>query len=381
MHTIEEIMARLTEIRSLLDGDLTNVDVAALQAEVTALNEERAQLEQRAAAARELRASIANAPASQVIASMPTANEAGKHVEVRNTMEYMEAYARALITGDDSECRSLLSVNAPAPATGSVEVPDYVEERIRTAWERDQLMRFVSRSFVKGNLKIGFEISGTDAVVHAEGSAAVTEENLVLGYVTLVPQSIKKWIRVSDEVLDLKGQEFIDYVYDELAYRIVQKAAAIAIASILAMPQASSATQPAVAAITEALGAGTIVDAGAEITSEAVNVVAIMNKKTRAALRNIQIASGTNVGDVFDGLDVVLTDALKSYAAASSGDPYMIVGDLSSGIRANFPNGDEIKIKTDDMTEMTGDMVRILGRMYAGIGVVAPLRFCKVLKP
>ena len=381
MNRFEEINARLTEIRSILDGDLTNVDVAALQAEVNALNEERTQLEQRAAAARELRASIANAPASQVVATMPTASEPSNRVEIRNTMEYMEAYARALITGDDSECRSLLSVNAPSPAVGQVEVPDYVEERIRTAWENDQLMRFVSRSFVKGNLKIGFEISGTDAVVHAEGADPVTEENLQLGYVTLVPQSIKKWIRVSDEVLDLKGQEFIDYIYDELAYRIVKKAAGIAIAAILAMPQTSSTTQPAVAAITQALSAGTIVDAGAEVTSEAVNVVAIMNKKTRAALRNIQINSGLNVGDVFDGLDTVLTDALPAYSAAASGAAYMIVGDLSSGIRANFPNGDEIKTKVDDLTEMTGDMVRILGRMYAGIGVVAPLRFCKVLKP
>ena len=379
MNRLEQILARMAEIRSMLDGDTTNIDIQALQAEVDALTQEKAEIEQRAAAARELRSRVAGMANVTPVASVPESEPASNRQEVRNSREYIEAFARAMISGNFSECRSLLSVNAAED--GQVEVPDLVEERIRTAWERDQLMRYISRSFIKGNLKIGFEVSGTEAEIHLEGADPIDEENLVLGYVTLVPQSIKKWIRVSDEVLDLKGQAFIDYIYDELAYRIVQKAGKIVIAAILAMPQTSDATHPAVAAITQALGAGTIVDAGAEVTSEAVDVVAIMNKKTRAALRHIQITSGTNVGDVFDGLDTVLTDALPAYASATSGQAYMIVGDLSSGVRANFPNGDDIKTKVDDLTEMTGDMVRILGRMYAGIGVVAPLRFCKVLKP
>lgn len=378
MNRLEQILARMAEIRSMLDGDTTNLDIQALQAEVEALTQEKAEIEQRAAAARELRSRVAGMANVTPVASVPETH-AESNPEVRNSREYIEAFARAMISGNFSECRALLSVNAAED--GQVEIPDLVEERIRTAWERDQLMRYISRSFIKGNLKIGFEVSGTEAEIHLEGADPIDEENLVLGYVTLVPQSIKKWIRVSDEVLDLKGQAFIDYIYDELAYRIVQKAGKIVIAAILAMPQTSDATHPAVARITQALGAGTIVDAGAEVTSEAVEVVAIMNKKTRAALRHIQITSGTNVGDVFDGLDTVLTDALPAYSAAASGAAYMIVGDLSSGVRANFPNGDDIKTKVDDLTEMTGDMVRILGRMYAGIGVVAPLRFCKVLKP
>ncbi|MBR2389491.1 MAG: hypothetical protein IKA94_01695, partial [Mogibacterium sp.] len=56
----EEILARLAEIRSILDGDLTNVNVEELQTEVRSLNDQLAQIEQRAAAARELRNSIAN---------------------------------------------------------------------------------------------------------------------------------------------------------------------------------------------------------------------------------------------------------------------------------------------------------------------------------
>lgn len=106
-----------------------------------------------------------------------------------------------------------------------------------------------------------------------------------------------------------------------------------------------------------------------------------MHRKTRAALKALQVTSGVNVGDVFDGLPVVYTDALPAYATATAGQAYMIVGDIADGIRANFPNGDDIKFKFDDLTEAEDDMVKIVGRMYAGIGVVAPLRFCKVLKP
>lgn len=382
---IEQIVARLTEIRGILSGNLEGVDVDALNKEVNDLMAQKAELEARANSARETRDRIANmnVSTSNVIATPATPASEVETVETRNTREYMEAYARGIVSGDFSECRALLSVNANSETvtTGQVEVPDYVEERISTAWENDEFMRRVSRSFLKGNLKIGFEVSGTEAVIHAEGTDAPNEETLVLGYVQLIPQTIKKWIRISDEVMDLKGQEFIDYVYDELAYRIVKKAVAIAIAAILALPATSTATQPAVAAITEALGASTIVNAEAELTSEVGEVVAIMNRKTRAALKAIQISSGGNVGDVFDGLDVVYVDALKPYAEASAGEAYMIVGDIADGMRANFPNGDEIKFKFDDLTESEADMVKVVGRMYAAIGVVAPLRFCKVLKP
>lgn len=131
--------------------------------------------------------------------------------------------------------------------------------------------------------------------------------------------------------------------------------------------------------MTQALGAGTVAAAEALLSAEATDVVAIMNRGTWGALKQIQITSGQNVGDVFDGLDVVFTDALDSYADASATDPYMIVGDLK-GITANFPDGDEIKYKFDDTTEMTADIIRVLGKLYAAIGVTAPFRFARVLK-
>ena len=62
--------------------------------------------------------------------------------------------------------------------------------------------------------------------------------------------------------------------------------------------------------------------------------------------------------------------------ADSNGDG---IGDLK-GITANFPNGDDIKYKFDDTTEMTADVIRVLGKLYAAIGVTAPFRFTQVKK-
>lgn len=374
----EAIIARLREIRSILDGDLNGVDVDALKEEADSLIAQKKEIEERAMAARTIRQRIANDGNANVISRM-SAPESNDGIEIRNTQKYMEAYARGILTKDFSECRALLSMNAEEG--GQVPVPDYVEDRIRTAWERETLMSRVNRTFLPGNYVVGFEISGDEAQIHLEGDPAITEEDLTLGVVTLVPHTIKKWVSVSDEVYNLRGQALIDYVYDELAYRIVKKAAQIAIQAILALPQASTATQPAVASLTMALQADTIVMAEAELTSEALDIVAIMNRKTRAALKALQATSGTNVGDVFDGLDVIYTDHLPAYATATSGQAYMIVGDPADGLAANFPNGDEIKYVFDEITGAQADLVKITGKQFASIGVVAPLRFTKVLKP
>lgn len=375
----EQIIARLREIRSALDGDLTNVDVDALRTEADSLLAQKTEIEERAMAARNLRQRIADGSTNGAVVDVYTAPESTNGIELRNTQAYMEAYANGILAGNFNECRALLSTNAPEG--GQIPVPQYVEDRIRTAWERETLMSRVTRTFLPGNYVVGFEISGDEAQIHLEGAAAISEENLVLGVVTLVPQSIKKWVSVSDEVYNLRGQALIDYVYDELAYRIARKAAQIAITAILAAPQTSDATHPAVAALTMGLQADTVIMAEAELTAEATDVVAIMNRKTRAALKSVKIASGDNVGDVFDGLDVVYTDHLKPYASAAVGEAYMIVGDPGDGLCANFPNGDEIKYIFDEITGAQADLIKITGKQYGSIGVVAPLRFCKVLKP
>lgn len=298
-------------------------------------------------------------------------------MEVRNTKEYIDAYADYVKNGKDAECRALLTENV----SGSVPVPEFVYDIVKTAWEKEGIMALVRKSYLKGNLKVGFEISGSDAAIHTEGSAdPVSEEELILGTVQLIPQSIKKWISISDEVYDLRGEAFLRYIYDELAYRIAKKCADELIAKIEACDTVSTATCVGVPVVTAAsVAQGTIASAMALLSDEANNPVVMMNKATWAQFKAVQYAGNFNA-DPFENLPVVFNNTITAFGAATTGDTYAIVGDLGEGALANFPNGDEIEFKFDDKGQMKKDLIDVLGRRYVALAPVAPNAFVKIQK-
>lgn len=299
-------------------------------------------------------------------------------IEVRESKQYINAFADYLKTGDDKQVRSLLSENASE--SGMVPVPTYVEGRIRTAWENDGIMSRVRRTYLQGNVKVGFEISATDAAIHKEGQDAPAEETLTLGIVTMTPQSIKKWITISDEALDLNGEEFINYIYDELTYKIVAKAASEIVDAITKAPASSDETHPGQAQITAPPELGTVAQAIAALSDQAQNPVIIMNKLTYGDFKKAQYAANYAV-DPFEGLTVLFKNSLPAYSTAGDNDVYMIVGDLGIGAQANFPNGDAVTIKYDDLSLAEKDLVKVVGRQFVGFGVVAPNAFVNVKKP
>lgn len=369
---VADIEARMSEIETEMNADGANLE--ELSAEVDSLIERKNQIKTAAEEKRALLDKVANMKTAPVETIEEREVEQMMDVkEYRNTKEYIDAFAEYVKTGNDAECRALLTENV---GTGTVVVPEFVETKVMTAWENDEIMNRVRKTFIKGNLKVNYEILGTDAVVHTEGDLAVREETLTLGIVTIVPKNIKKWIPISDEVYAMGGEAFLDYIYDELSYRIVKKLASEILDAIKNSADENQTTAAPSSAIVSALAADTIVKAEALLSAEATDVVAIMNRATWGALKAIQITSGQNVGDVFDGLPVVFSDSLPAYSDAA-GVAYMIVGDLK-GITANFPEGDDVKFKFDEHTEMTSDIIRVLGKVYAGYGVTAPYRFTVV---
>lgn len=372
--TVEQLEERKMAIPEELDKE--DADLNALEEEVRGIN---AELEERKVAEEkkvEIREAVAAGQGTVVEQVKVEEVKKMDNNEIRNSKEYIDAYAEYIKSNDPTECRALLTENV----SGTVPVPEMVYDIVKTAWQREGIMSRVRKAFVKGNLKVGFEISGTDAAVHTEGGDAVAEETLVLGVVNLVPQSIKKWISVSDEALDLRGEAFLDYIYDELAYRIAKKAADILVAQIEACGTVSTTTCPSVPVVTAASASlGTIAAAMAALSDDAANPTIIMNKATWGTFKALQ-AAGSFGYDPFEGLDVVFNNTITAYSAASTGDTYAIVGDLDQGALANFPNGEGIEFKFDDTTLMTSDLVRVLGREYVGIGVVAPDAFVKIQK-
>ena len=129
--SFEGIEARAAEIaEEVKEADETRL--AELNEELDAIKERRAELE------KELKEKRAAAAAVATGAGKPIENKEGMMVptnkEIRNSNEYIEAFAKYVKTGKDAECRALLTENV----SGVVPVPEFVEERVRNAWENAQ---------------------------------------------------------------------------------------------------------------------------------------------------------------------------------------------------------------------------------------------------
>ena len=371
MEELQKIEERMAEI-------VTEIETAD-EERMAALETETATLEQRKAELIEQRkkdiAEVVNGSGKEI------EKIEEKHImtieEIRSSKEYVNAFANYIKTGRDDEVRALLSTNATV-STGYVPVPDIVESRIRTAWGRLGLMDLVNKTFVRGNLKVGFELSADGALVHAEGANANNAEALTFGVVSLIPESIKKWIEISDEALDMGGEEFLYYIYAEITYRIAKKAQELLLAKIVAASTSASSTAVSVAEVDDGAPSVAIVsECMGKLSDEAANPAIVMNKATWSQFKAAQYAADYGM-DPFEGLPVFFDNTIPVYSSTATTGVWLIVGDFGRGAQANFPNGQEITLKYDDISEAEQDLVKIVGREYVGLGLVADKCFCRV---
>lgn len=382
----EALELRVKEINEAIETNAEGTDFEALSMELDSIKERKSLLaeEQRKA---DIKAVIGEIGTVETNIKAQEERKMPDIKEIRSSKEYIDAFANALKAAyrsesgecDFKECRALLT----DLGGGTIPTPVFVEEIISTAWEKDTITRRVKRSYMKGTVRIGVEIEADDAVVHTEGAAAPSAENLVIAVVSISPETIKKWIQVSDEVLDSTSEAFLRYIYDELTYRVAKKAANRLLAKIQAAGTVSTntaTTNIAVAAIsTNAIDVGLVAEAMGELTDDAADPVIIMNKKTWSAFKRVQYANGYAV-DPFEGLPVLFNNSLKSFAAATTGEAFLIVGDLGVGAQMNFPIGDEVKIKYDEMDDAEADLVKIVSRLPVGSAVIKEFAFCQVKK-
>lgn len=385
--TYEELIERRGVLAASVEDE--NADLDAVETEIRAINEElerRKAAEEDRKAAEQKRAEMRKLVADGAGVTTDNFNEERNKTmtlkELRSAKEYLNAWAEGIKTGRFDECRKLMTENGIDQATetdGVVPVPTYVEGRIQGMFERNEILRRVRRTFFRGNLKVGFEASSTGATVHAEGAEAIDDEQLLIGTVTIIAAMVKKTILVSDELLDMHGEEFLDYLYDEFENKIESFLAAGIVDDIVNAPDTSTSTQVGIP-VHEAdlVTLDVVAQAMALLTDNVENACVIMNRGTYAAFRAAQL-NGNYAVDPFEGLPVVFSSALPSIADASNGDTWLIVGDLSA-ITANFPAGDNVKFIYDPYTNAPSDLVRITGRLYVGAAVTAPGRLAKVAK-
>ena len=375
----EELMARQAEIRSLVDAE--DADLDALETEAREIREELETRQNEASRKEEIRKMVAEgkAPETKEIEKHEEERKVPNLKEIRSSQEYAAAYLNMIKNNDDAECRALLTADATA-ATGYVPVPTALENEIRTAWEQHTIMGLVTKSNFKGHVKIGFELSATGANIHLEGDNAPNEETVTLGTVEIKNEMIKKWISVSDEALEGTTVDTMGYIFKEIAHKITEKAEEILIGKITGAGTAATATAVGVPKLQDNPDKDTVAQAMALLCGQAGNLHIAMNRATYPAFRTLELSANYAV-DVFEGLRdrIVFTDKLPAYSAATTGVTYMIVGDFS-GAQANFPNGDSLQILTDPYTDATKDLVRVIGREYVGMGLVADKHFVNVAK-
>lgn len=287
--------------------------------------------------------------------------------EFRNSKTYVDAFANYIKTGKDEECRALIkefrmpqgedsATFLTTNVSGFVPVPAFVENRVRTAWERDEIFNRVTKTFVKGNLKVAVETEADPAVIHYEGTAAPAMERVTLTVINLTPQTIKKWVAFSTEVLAMSSEDFLMYVYDEITYRIIQKAAEIALSAILTDANSLNGDT-----VNGTVTTATIIQAIANLSGEARDLVLIASAQTIADIR----IAALNAGYAYDPFQGVTPIAAP---AAIIGDQ-AIVGDLS-GVQANLPEGANVRFVLDEYSLAEKDLIKLVGRLYAAIDVV-----------
>jgi HK97 family phage major capsid protein len=342
-----DIEARSAELET--EASAEDADIEKIAAEVTALEERKAQIvaeaEERKAVLEEVEKTAVEIP-----------QERKENMEKENRTEMIEALAEYIKGRATSEQRAmLLTTNA----SGTVKVSDIVDDYIWTDWNKSEILNRIRKVYVKGNYSVGYEAAATGAVKHEEGKAAPTEETLTLAYVDFIAEYYKKWIRVSDTVLALKGEAFMDYLLKEFGHQLAVALENAVVAEIAASDLSAKVTNPI---------DNTAAMAGfAALSDEAANPVVIISKTNYAAIMNDRTTAGSKIEDPFNGMDVLFNNTVTG----------MLVGDLD-GVVANFPEGEDFKFIVDEKSLAEQDLVKIVGKVLASIHLVRPNGFAVV---
>lgn len=166
----------------------------------------------------------------------------------------------------------------------------------------------------------------------------------------------------------MKGEAFVDYIVDEMEHQIAKTAGDSMInAAILAQSPLKELYTVSGTSLTTA----DIIAAEGMLAGDA-NPVLITTRANAAAVKAAVLSAGYGY-DPFDGMDVVYVDSAALKPNGVNTAMLGIVADLSAW-QFNFPDGDQPTFVFDEYTEADADIVRVIGRMMVGRGIVAPYK-------
>ena len=183
--TSEEMIARQGEIeqrKAEIDAELEKpeADLDALNEEARKLAEESDQLKEQleelrkqAEEAEEARKAVEDG-AGETREEMKQEDKKMEVSEIRNSPEYLDAFANYIRTGSAEECRTVL-LSKNAPASGQLPVPDMLEGIIKNDKVRCRKVLVHALSCLLAALelfRVSKEVASLDSVpVHSHGDA------------------------------------------------------------------------------------------------------------------------------------------------------------------------------------------------------------------
>lgn len=239
---LKEIDARKTEIRGILEGN-GEFDAAAISNELESLSsEERGILQKIDLLQKAQSGQIGLNPIPEGRAAGGLTNAEAQMYEARSTKEYRDAFFNMLKFGKGSltpeERGTLQAGNALANGRNLQElrftsdsssaggaIPQITLDLvIQKMLIISAVYPFISKTNIKGNLKIPYENIFGDAAWTAEGTIVMTpgqQGTDTLGYLSLMAWDLIKMVQVSRVVEQLSVDAFEAYIVDKLFKKLM----------------------------------------------------------------------------------------------------------------------------------------------------------------
>lgn len=212
MSRIDEITARLVEIRNSMDGE--NADIMALSTEADALIEERKKITAEAEQRRALREKVLDIPDTKIIERNEIHMEEKKTYAI-DTPEYRAAWL-ANLQGKE------LTEEQRAAMTASAAIPTQTLNRIVEKLEQESpLYAHITVMEIPGNVTIPVESTINDANWLAMGTTA-TDAADALAPITLTAHKLIRTVSIGADVAAMAVDAFEDWLVTRLAKKMRQ---------------------------------------------------------------------------------------------------------------------------------------------------------------
>jgi HK97 family phage major capsid protein len=388
MNRLQEIQVRMTEIRSLLEGD-QQVDLTVLESELRSLTEERTQIETRQRLLTE--ASNINSGTAGETRSIETFNTNPQEQRELGTdsLEYRNAFMNYVLRGEAIPTELRADAVTKTGDVGSV-IPQTVLNRIVEKLEAvGMILPLVTRTAIKGGVTVPTSAVKPVASWVAE-SAGSDKQKKPTGSITFNYHKLRCAVAVSLEVdtmaLPVFESTLINNVVEAMTKAIEQS---IISGSGTGQPkgiltetpvtgQALDVTAPTYKSLIEA-------EAALPLEYES-NAVWCMTKKTFMAYAGLEDSTGQPVGRVNYGIGgkpervllgrpVVLCNYLDSYAAALTvGKPFAFLFNFQDYIlNTNYQMGVK-KYEDNDTDDLVTKAIMIVDGKAVDINSLVVLK-------